>query len=374
MIGVIRMGEIYYDNHYHYNRNYGCRVHEIIYKSFKSLILENEKIRCLILVDKGTDIIEFLYKPKDIDFMWKSPLDFDQPIKIPLTKEDTSGGFSDTYLGGWHEMLPNVYLPSNYKEANLGLHGEITNLPWKYEIISDSPGEVVIKFYVRMRRTPFFVEKYIRINSNSTFLEFEESIINEANEDFEFMWGYHPVFGRPFLSEDCVISLPSKSICNTFEIDYSGNSPFPVNKEFIWPNIRDNDGNDVDISKIMKPDKKISFNIYVKNLDEGWYGITNKKLGIGFGLKWDKNIFKHLNLWFCYAGFYNYPFYGRTYSVGIEPWSAIPGNLDEVVKAKQGILLKPRQKISTKYYSVVYEYGEAINGFNEDNSIKRLKK
>ena len=183
------MYEEYYGNQYNYNRNYGCRIHEIIYKGFKSLIIENEKIRCLILVDKGTDIIEFLYKPKDIDFMWKSPIDIHQPMKISLTKENESGGFLDSYFGGWHELLPNIYLPSEYKGTKFGLHGEITNLPWKYEVILDSPKAIVIKFFIRMRRTPFYVEKYLKINSNCSFLEFEENITNEANEDFKFMWG-----------------------------------------------------------------------------------------------------------------------------------------------------------------------------------------
>ncbi|MGI6750052.1 MAG: hypothetical protein ACOX6A_06055 [Atribacter sp.] len=64
-----------YNNFYHYNRNYGCRVQEIIWNGFKTLIIENEKLRVSILVDKGTDIFELLYKPMDIDFMWRSPLE-----------------------------------------------------------------------------------------------------------------------------------------------------------------------------------------------------------------------------------------------------------------------------------------------------------
>ena len=49
-----------YENFHHYNRNYGCRHKEIIYKGYRTLIIENEKIRTTILVDKGSDIIEFL--------------------------------------------------------------------------------------------------------------------------------------------------------------------------------------------------------------------------------------------------------------------------------------------------------------------------
>ena len=184
--------------------------------------------------------------------------------------------------------------------------------------------------------------------------------------------GHHPVFGEPFLSENCIISLPRNTIGKTFEIDYSGNSPFSVSNEFKWPIILDKKGNKVNVSKIMKPGVKTSFNIYIKKINEGWYGITNNKLGIGFGLKWDIKIFKYLMLWLCYQGFYNYPFYGRTYNVGIEPWSAIPGNLKEVVKAKQGIVLKPKEKISTNYFAIVYESKNEINGFNEDYSAKKI--
>ncbi len=54
---------------YNHERNYGCRICEVIYKGLKTVFLENEKIRIGILADKGTDIFEFLYEPKEIDFM-----------------------------------------------------------------------------------------------------------------------------------------------------------------------------------------------------------------------------------------------------------------------------------------------------------------
>ncbi|MHC4782254.1 MAG: hypothetical protein ACYTE0_04270 [Planctomycetota bacterium] len=81
------MGKQTYDNFYHYNRNYGCRCREVVYKGHRTLILENEKLRLMIVVDKGTDIIELLYKPKDIDFMWQSPVDLPAPHNRSLNKE-----------------------------------------------------------------------------------------------------------------------------------------------------------------------------------------------------------------------------------------------------------------------------------------------
>ena len=49
--------------------------------------MENELLRLTILVGKGTDIIELLYKPKDIDFMWISPKNF--------SSSDIKGNFLD---------------------------------------------------------------------------------------------------------------------------------------------------------------------------------------------------------------------------------------------------------------------------------------
>jgi len=363
------MDMIKYDNFYYHNRNYGCRYNSIIYKGFETLVLENEKIRISILIGKGTDITEFLYKPKDIDFMWRSPLELNGNNKNPLTKEHKAGAFLDVYEGGWQEIFPSVNDPTNYKNANLGFHGEIMYMPWNYEVLIDSPYEVKIKFYVRLNRTPFMVEKYITIKSQETFLEVEERIINEGDEEFKFMWGQHPAIGKPFLDENCVIDVPKSATGLTYEVDFSGNSIFPINKKFDWPFIKDKNGNEIDLSKIMPPDKKIAFNTYIENLNDGWYGITNLKEGIGFGMKWDINVYKYLLIWFVYRGFYNSPFYGRTYNIALEPWSAIPGNLDKVIKLKRELTLMPQQELKTKYYAIVYESNQRIRGFTEKNKV-----
>ena len=243
-----------YDNLYHQNRNYGCR-----YKGYKTLIIENEKIQVTIMVERGTDIIEFLYKPLDIDFLWKGPLGLDAGNNNPLTKEHSTGAFLDVYAGGWQEIFPSINLPSNYKGAELGYHGEIMYVPWKYQVLIDDPEEIKIKFYVRLTRTPFFVEKIVTLRSMSTSLEFEETILNEGDEEIKFTWGHHPVFGKPFLDENCVIDVPENSSGHTYEVDYSGNSIVESDRDFDWPLAKGKKGNDIDLSLILSQEAKTAF-------------------------------------------------------------------------------------------------------------------
>lgn len=364
---VQNMKKNIYDNFYHHNRNYGCRHHEVIYKGYRTLVLENEKLRISILVEKGTDIIELLYKPKDIDFMWRSPADYGGFDKNPFSKEHETGAFLDVYEGGWQELLPSITAPTNYKGMGLGFHGEILLLPWDYQIVTDDPYEVKVKLFVRMRRAPLYVVKYITIKSGSPVLDFEEEIINEGDEEFKFMWGHHPAIGKPFLDENCVIDLPNGATGQIYQVDFSGNSPFAPDTEFEWPHIKDMDGRTVDLSRVMSPDRKTAFNMYIKDIKEGWYGITNLDRQVGFGMKWDIEIFRYMLIWSVYRGFYNYPFYGRTYNIALELYSAIPDSLDEAIKLDRALTLAPGEKLGTRFKAIVYESKKRIKGFDQDN-------
>lgn len=52
----------------------GCRItDQIIMDGNKAVVMENQKLRLTFLADRGMDCVEMLYKPEDIDFMWRSP-------------------------------------------------------------------------------------------------------------------------------------------------------------------------------------------------------------------------------------------------------------------------------------------------------------
>ncbi|MGA2075514.1 MAG: hypothetical protein ABSH52_18645, partial [Terriglobia bacterium] len=157
----------------------------------------------------------------------------------------------------------------------------------------------------------------------------------------------------------------------TYQTDFSGNSPFECNLEFVWPMAPDKEGNLLDLSRPMPPERKTAFNVYIKDLQEGWYAVTNPTLELGIGMEWEVRVFPYLLMWNVYRGFYNSPFFGRTYNLALEPYSAIPDNLDQVVRLGRDIRLQPLQECSTKFAVIVYTGNGRVKGFDEQYQAVR---
>ena len=134
---------------YQKERNHGCRISDAwSYQGLKTCILENEIIRVMVLVDKGADIYQFVHKPTDTDFLWKSPWGVRNPSKFLPTSGDPTSNWIDVYEGGWQTVMPAGGFPSKVNGADLGLHAEANLLPWDNTIIKDSEEEVSVKFWV----------------------------------------------------------------------------------------------------------------------------------------------------------------------------------------------------------------------------------
>ena len=69
--------------HYQNERNHGCRVSDAwTYRGLKTLVMENELLRVVVLADKGADILELVHKPTDVDFLWRSALGSARPLEV----------------------------------------------------------------------------------------------------------------------------------------------------------------------------------------------------------------------------------------------------------------------------------------------------
>jgi hypothetical protein len=87
--------------------------------------LENQFLRVSVLAGKGTDIVEFNYKPRDLDFVWLTPGGVHNPASFLSTSPDPLATFVDTYPGGWQEVFPNGGAPAISLGASFGQQSEI---------------------------------------------------------------------------------------------------------------------------------------------------------------------------------------------------------------------------------------------------------
>jgi galactose mutarotase-like enzyme len=342
------------------SRNHGCRITEFVYLGYPALTLENDNLRITLLPGKGSDVIQFLHKPQDVDFMWASHPGL-QPagaLKAPTAK---GNAFLDYYPGGWQEILPNFGDPCEYKNAVLGLHDEVSLLPWQYAIVEDDPKQAAVVLEVRCVRTPFRLRKTLTLRPGC-MLEIEEEVLNESAETMDCTWGHHPAFGSPFLDERCRVVVPPCRV-KTQEEYVSPNSRLEKGQDCEWPVVRGRSGQKVDLSKVAAKETRSHDMAYLYGFERGWYALFHEGRKLGFGMNWDKEVFRYLWFWQVYGGWAGYPWYGSSYNIGLEPCSSYPQSLVGAVQAGTQLKFAPGESKRTRLrVSVISDLDEFVHG------------
>lgn len=351
---------------YTHERNYGCRITEIIYRGLRTVTLENEIIRVSILADKGSDIFEFLHKPTDTDFMWRSPLGVRNPATFVPTISRPEGAFLDYYAGGWQECLPTGGNPADYAGTKFGPHGEVCLIPWQYTILEDRPERVQVQFAVRTYRTPFFLEKTITLEHNSGVLAFAERLVNEGAEPMDLMWGHHPAFGPPFLDKSCVIDLPGAKVRTVSPGETSRCQP---GSGFDWPVVPGSDSGTIDLSRIPGPEVRSHDLAFLSDLAAGWYAITNTSRQVGFGMVWPVETFQALWFWQVFGGAFEQPWYGRTYNIALEPWTTPHTTITEAKGHNTHRVLGPGEALVVEFKAIAYSGLRRVSDIQPDGAV-----
>ena len=349
-------------------RHYGCRIiDELQYKGMRTIILENEILRVGILLDKGADIFQFLYKPTDTDFLWRSPNGLINPQRASPSISSSAGKFLDNYHGGWQEIFPGGG-PFNYRGAEIGLHGEVNQLGWDYEILEDSDDCVSVLFSVNTLRVPFRLEKIMRLETGKPVLFFEEKLINLSKEEQIYMWGHHPAFGAPFLHEGVRLFVPAEK-GEVHQPRFAESGIFSPGNEFTWPNIFVN-GKTTDLSCIPSSDAGYADLIYLKELKEGWYAIVDPDEEVGFGLAWPVDVFPHLWFWLVYGSAPGYPWWNQVYCIALEPWTSIPNSFESAQESRSVAHLEGGGSIEIAMTAVVTTKKKAIKKVEIDGTYE----
>ncbi|MCG2462781.1 DUF4432 family protein [Flavobacteriaceae bacterium F89] len=323
------------------------------YNRMKVVYMENEFLKIGILVGRGSDIFQFIYKPKGIDLLLRLDKDILNPQEIFSQQRDTKNQFEDYYYGGWQEILPNSP-PLNYRGAQLGQHGEVSLIPWDFAILNQSIDEVSLKVWTRPLRYPILIEKTLTLKRGSPSLYIDETLTNESNTEQYLMWGHHIAFGLPFLKDGA--SIETSATRFMAEEKMPEHRIFKPNIAQDWPMVDTVASGRTDASKIVKASEgKYSDLAYLDDFkNQAYYKLSTNQMS--FMISWDKSIFKSLWYWQERYATQDSPWWGKTFAVALEPWtnnwSEYPAKTDlenDWLKLEPGQVLKTSIKTSCNH-------------------------
>ena len=182
----------------------------------RAVEVKNGPMRFISMADKALDIGELEYKGRILNFLTKPGLD-------GRNQFDTSGEEAQRsimcglFFTCGFENVGAPYTDDNGKAYPM--HGRLRTTPAEH-VCSDARwigDDYVITLSGEMRESELFGENLLLRRTITTKLgtpeiHVKDTAINESFRDEPAMRMYHCNFGWPFLSEDCEIIIPSRTI------------------------------------------------------------------------------------------------------------------------------------------------------------------
>jgi hypothetical protein len=337
-------------------RNWGARVRESRTAGLETVVLENERLRVGVLAGMGADVVELNLKRRDLDFAWLAPGGVRAPAPGAV---DAVAPFVDRYPGGWQEVLPNGGAPSSHAGASYAQHGEVCLLPWDHDIVADEPDQVAVRFTVGARKVPLRLARTMRLASGSTSVELHEVLENASGARVEVMWGHHIALGPPFLRPGCRIAVPA----GVEVLTHDGEGVHPAGRRVApgrhrWPQVPAPGGGTIDLREL--PERGApSEMLYLTGFAEGRYEVTDPERGVGLRVAWDATVMPYLWLWQELGAHVTAPWWGRMYTLGLEPFTSLPTDgLAAAVRNGTALRLAPRERRELTLAVSVVEHDE----------------
>jgi hypothetical protein len=336
----------------------------------RALRIENDLLAATVLVDKGADIYELIYKPRDTDVLWKSPWGLRRPGGGTPSAFSTPVAWIESYEGGWQEIFPSGGGPCTYKGVELNFHGEASMVAWDHELLQPHGDAAEVRLSTRLARSPFRIERTMRVERDRPVLALTERVTNDGGEPMDYVWGHHPAYGAPFLSGACRIDTNARALRADDAYDPPAN-PLSTDGRFAWPT-GERDGAQTDMSVVPGPDQPRAILAYFDDYpgETAWYGITNTELGFGVGLVWSKPAFPYAWFWQEMHASPGFPWYKGVYVMAIEPFTSIPGQGLVNVMEKTGThrTIEPGESADAELRAVFFESRTGVERIDRDGT------
>ena len=134
-------------------------------------------------------------------------------------------------------------------------------------------------------RYPLRIEKTLTLSEGSSVLRVDEVLTNLGEQDIEFAWLQHIVFGKPIVGPGMSVDMRAGA-CTAGAYKQTRLKPAV---EFEWPSAPASDGSVIDMSGAPPTGARYEDNLYV-TMREPWYAIRNSLAGLTVGVSWDLNV------------------------------------------------------------------------------------
>jgi galactose mutarotase-like enzyme len=315
--------------------NRPCTAVEMLVDGIQAVRMENEWLRTVILVGKGTDIWELIYKPLNLELLMHTKNGL-----IPLADRDLRENrlihYAEVYPGGWQEIIPNRAFFGN-GEVDRHCEGESAGVPWEYTIDQGDGQSVSLICRLALPYTPLTVEKTISLSAGESELHIAERVVNTDSDTVHFIWTHHPAFGGSLIDEHAQVIVPESSVAfNIHRYEQNGGEPLEHFEEEIT-SVSLPSGNRKNLLKV-DPRMKDGESCYIplKNLNEGKAGIINPSLNVKLLLRWDHGILPCLRYWSNNDD--------EMYTLALEPSSSWFSDIHDCIRHGNCISLKPQEE------------------------------
>ncbi len=86
-------------------------------------------------------------------------------------------------------------------------------------------------------------------------------------------------------------------------------------------------------------------------------------------LRFDPELYPYLVFWQVYRGAFDFPWWGRTFNIAVEPQTSYPNHLPDQIKAGNALQFEPGQTIETEYLATFYTDTAPVSGVTADGDI-----
>ncbi|MBB6730661.1 DUF4432 family protein [Cohnella zeiphila] len=323
------------------------------YRDLRTVILENDRLKVVIMPELGAKIWQITYKPRGKDLLWQHPRLKPRPLPFHAV-------YDDQFFGGWDELFPND-MPETIGEEAYPDHGELWTLPWQFAVWQTGPQEASVRLWTETPISNCRVEKTITLRAGEAKLRFRHFIANNGREDLPYLWKLHAAMA---VDGDARIDLPAE---NVYVEEFGKPRIGQTGVTYRWPYATDEEGVRRDMRKALPDSAGVGEFQYAIGMKEGWCAITHAKEKIGFALAYDKRRLPHCWLFASYGG------WRGLNTVVLEPCTGYPAGVNDGVRQGTHAVLKPGVPFECEIVAAVFEGLDGVSSVDREGNVAGIK-